>query len=142
MTANQYMRITHFLSRPLAKRHAPHALRPAHNAETICVMKLEQVIQKLRRAARISQTAFAAEVAELSDTSLGQSDISRFENGEQRISTDQLEAMAKVLKVSPADIYMLTEYKPDDPKLAQWLRSYGRLSERQISLVLSMADED
>ena len=98
-------------------------------------------LAKLRKDAGISQADLARKLG------LGQSLISRFENGQRRMYDDMLAATAKILGVTPNEILGIGACKPVKPeeaslsrKLAQRLKLIEAMPRRAQESVLDLLD--
>lgn len=105
-------------------------------------MTVGEAIKTLRKLRGMNQIELAAKVGAELGEDYAQSNISRIENGRQLLDTDQLQVVAKILNVRPSDILALSEVGTADARVSKYLQAYSKLTEAQISLILSIADDE
>ena len=122
-------------------------------------MTLGEVIQAQRKAQGLNQTELGELVGALKAAdengapaevdpeeraqkrAKDQATISRIENGWKGFSVQDLEYIASALKISVPDLYHFTYIPTTDPRWRAWLRSYGVLTENEITLILGLAEK-
>lgn len=83
--------------------------RAGKTIPTIVLMHIGQIIRALRQEREWSQERLAHEA------DLDTSEVSRFERGLRRLPTTKLEAIAKALGTTPANLYAVAEGREPPP---------------------------
>lgn len=105
-------------------------------------------LKEWREHRDMSQEALADRVTDLTESwgdramKVNKSDISKLERGKRRYNSDQLEALALVLKCDPADLVSYTPQQADEIKrLVSKIVTRGRASDLRLLRAISEDDE-